>query len=274
VIKLPIICTGGIGDCLLTLGRIPIHFLGILGFRFQLFYKDKEHPARKILTPFFKNIKYVHYAQGSPSDGQLRVFQKMMSLSQYYKIIWRVPIREHAPINRSKKSSKTILIQTHLDGAPAKIWNIANWISLISKLNGLGYDVSIMEWDADSRAKIIDQCPFVNDVGDGNLMDLCIGISRFDLVVSIDSWTKYPAEWYKIKQIVVVPNLNNGYPNFATITADWIARWWFHGLMNNLRVKILGLELFENKYEYTLPSLDTLSVDALLLEIQKLLPIH
>jgi hypothetical protein len=54
MISLPIICSHGIGDSFLVLGRVPIAILGKLGFRFSIFYTTAEHPARKILEMSFR----------------------------------------------------------------------------------------------------------------------------------------------------------------------------------------------------------------------------
>lgn len=282
MIRLPIICSEGIGDSLLVLGRVPIRSLGHLGIRFNVFYQatNKDHPAKKILKPLIEETRFLRFKDREPSKLEKRLFGKMMSLSQRLKKVHPLPlVRQksasgisHEDTNRKKK----ILIHTHLDGhhgwkgATAKIWKIENWISVIQSLYVSGYQISILEWDKEARDRIFRECPFVSDLSDRGLLGICREMREFVCVVSVDSWVKYVAAWCETPQVILVPDLRNGYvPGFEKIEPRRIASWWFHGLLENPIVHVIGLEKIEGSYQYTLARLDDLQPDVLVGEIIK-----
>jgi hypothetical protein len=282
--ELPIICCNGIGDSLLVVGRVPIRILGSLGFRFNLFYESSEHSAKKILVPFFRKIKYVRYVERSPSKSERVLFQKMMSLSGRIRTIWAVPhseTRDKPSVRWAQadgKQTRRVAIQTHLDGhhgwkgATAKIWKIENWIAVIKELHDMECEVAIMEWDAIAMAKIKQECPYIKDVSSGSLWELCGRINGYDCIVSVDSWVKYAVAWNKSPQVILVPDLRKGYtPDFAGISAQWVAKWWFHGLLDKPKVRIIGLEKSSGQFEFTLAKLEDLKPKNLLKEIKLLL---
>jgi hypothetical protein len=149
MISLPIICSNGIGDSFLVLGRVPIAILGKLGFRFSIFYTTAEHPARKILEPFFRGIRYCEYKGAEPTSLQKWVFSKMMSLSMRTRKIWKPPFDSSAKIKGSSDSPKKILLHTHLDGhhgwkgATAKMWPMERWVELCNILHSAGWKIAV-----------------------------------------------------------------------------------------------------------------------------------
>jgi len=158
-----------------------------------------------------------------------------------------------------------VLLHTHLDGhhgwlgAKAKIWAIENWVALVGELHGRGCDVSLIEWNVAAAQAIRSHCPYIRDVTEQNLSALCHNMRLYDCIVSVDSWVKYAAEWNHVPQVVIVPDLRSGYtPDFAQVTADWVAQWWFHGLIGKPRVTVLGLARSRHAFVYTLPTLEEL----------------
>ena len=282
MIRLPIICSEGIGDSLLVLGRVPIAVLGIIGFRFNVFYQatNKDHPAKKILKPLIEETRFLRFTDREPSTLEKRLFGKMMSLSQRLKKVHPLPLVRHKSArgvpHDDANRKKRILIHTHLDGhhgwkgATAKIWKIENWISVIQSLHVSGYEISILEWDKEARGRIFHECPFVSDLSDQGLLGICREMHKFICVVSVDSWVKYVAAWGRIPQVILVPDLRNGYvPGFEKIEPRRIASWWFHGLLENPKIRVIGLEKIEGSYQYTLARLDDLQSDVLVGEIIK-----
>ena len=195
MLKLPLICANGIGDSFLILGRVPIGILGKFGFRCEIFYTTPEHPARKILEPFFRGIRYCEYMEREPSAREKWFFSKMLSLSMRTRKIWCPPFDQSAK-QKSKGSGKKILLHTHLDGhhgwkgATAKMWPIENWLELSRKLHDDGWEVSILEWDEDAIRKLQLECPFLKDGRRGGLLDTVKYFAEYDFLFSIDSWSK------------------------------------------------------------------------------------
>lgn len=266
MISLPIICSNGIGDSFLVLGRVPIAILGKLGFRFSIFYTTAEHPARKIMEPFFRGIRYCEYKGAEPTSLQKWVFSKMMSLSMRTRKTWKPPFDSLAKIKGSSDKLKRILLHTHLDGhhgwkgATAKLWPIERWVELCKCLREEGWEISILEWDSNSRSELFRQCSFLRDGRMSTDTETFQSFSEYHCLFSVDSWSKYVAAWYSVPQVVVVPDLRVGYCGFENVSADEFAGWWMHGILNRREVRIAGLEKRGERYDYSLRSFADLGV--------------
>lgn len=260
MLQLPIICCNGIGDSFLILGRVPIRILGSLGFRFSIFYTSPEHPAQRVLEPFFCGIRYCDYIEREPSPREKWFFSKMISLSMKTSKIWRPPIGCSAR-RKSKALPKRILLHTHLDGHPAKTWPIQNWLALSRYLHAEGCEISVLEWDKVAMAELQSQCSFLLDGRREALLETVKSFSEYDFLFSIDSWSKYAAFWFNMQQVVAIPDLRSGYPGFNSISPTQVAKWWFHGLIGHRNVEVLGLEkTVLGHYVYSLDKIADLSV--------------
>jgi len=281
MLRIPLICSGGIGDCLMLLGRVPIRFLGICGFRFNLFYTTPDSPVASILIPFLKSVHHSHLVQRQPGKFEEFIFAKMLSASQRFPRYWKVPLNMESyntsaeTFDRPGRSVKRILIQTHLDwdqwpeGKSAKIWRTENWIRVIGKLIEEGHEVALMEWNRAAFNEIHQQCPDIVDASSGSLRELCSRIAGYDCIVSVDSWVKYAAVWNSVPQVILVPDLRRGYtPGWSTGTADFAATWYFHGLLGRPEARVIGLDKRHGQFEFSLPSLEELEIDLLLSEIR------
>lgn len=268
----------------MLLGRVPVQFLGRFGIRFKIYYDDngKDHPAKRILIPLFQSINYTQFVDHPPTSFQKRLWDKFVSISQRVDKIYPPPFT-NAIFNINKKKieggKKRILLHTHLDGhhgwlgAVAKIWTVDNWITYIKMLHELEYDISIIEWNISAREEIMQECPYLIDKSALNLKELCFEMQTYDCLVSVDSWSKYAASWAEIPQVIIVPDLRNGYfQGFEDMTPEHIVHWWFSGLANNLLVKIIGLEkTFNGKYKYTLENINNLTPVNLFKETENIL---
>ena len=247
------------------LGRVPIAILGKLGFRFVLFYTSQGHPAQKILEPFFRGIRYCDYIEREPSIRERWIFSKMLSLSMRTTKIWRPPF-ELPAIRKNKSLGRKILLHTHLDGhhgwkgATAKMWPIRNWIELCRRLHEDGWEVSILEWDEVAINELQTACPCLLDGRRGGLLNTVKSFAEYDFLFSIDSWSKYVAVWAGMKQVVAISDLRSGYTGFETISPKQVATWWFHGVLNHPKVRVLGLESEEKGYSYTYSQISEMSV--------------
>jgi hypothetical protein len=276
MIPLPIICSNGIGDSFLVLGRVPIAILGKLGFRFSIFYTTAEHPARKTLEPFFRGIRYCEYKGAEPTSLQKWFFSKMMSLSMRTSKIWKPPFDSPARINGSSDKFKRILLHTHLDGhhgwkgATAKMWPMERWVELCNILHSDGWKIALLEWDENARSRLLAECPFLSDGRRLDLLQTVLSFDEYDFVFSIDSWSKYAAAWFDLQQVVAIANLQKGYVGFDKVSPERIAKWWFHGLMGNPKVKVLGLENRGNDYFYTYCQISEMGVNSAINAITKI----
>jgi hypothetical protein len=269
MLKIPIICCNGIGDSFLILGRVPIVIFKNLGFRFSIFYTTPDHRARRILEPFFRQIRNCDYIERKPTAREKHFFSLMMSLSMKTNTIWRPPIG-YSEYRKRKDSPKRILLHTHLDGHPAKFWPIVNWVELAHSLHAKKFHISVIEWNDAAMTELKNHCPFLLDARRDGLLETVKSFSEYDLLFSIDSWSKYAAAWFNLPQIIAVPNLQFGYPGFSAIPPMQVAKWWFHGLIGHRKVKVIGLEKTGlGDYVYNLNKIGDLGVPIVFSAIQE-----
>jgi hypothetical protein len=269
---LPIVCTNGIGDSLLILGRIPIKYMGRIGFRFQIYYSGSSH-TRAILSPFLSSIDYCKYTSEPPSQRDCFIFSKLLSLSSRLRRIFKPPYCCPEQSNSQTLAAemrhnhcKRILLHTHLDenlidhGLTAKLWPLENWIELCHRLHENNWQISILEWNREMRENIFMQCPFVRDGRHSQECALYSSFSQYNCVFSVDSWSKYVAAWHRVPQVIVVPDLRVGYAGFDNISATQFATWWMQDILTMPNTQVLGLAKYGSSYHYSLASFSHLNV--------------
>jgi hypothetical protein len=265
--RLPLKLAGGIGDCLLDISRVPISAMGAVGVGVEFYYTQPDHPASQIVKDFLPFIR-----RGRVSSDPLPKNLNWHRLANYLgRIFHKSPLFFAPPIIgiESKKSLHTsirILIQTHMDGHhnlkcfSAKVWAIKNWIEyirLISKIPNV--EVRILEWDPEAVTEFVRALPNTPIIGPKKLRESIQEVAHSDILVSIDSWTKYVARWFNKKQIIVLPDLRNNYtPHFSNITADEVIHRWFFGISGRKNIKIIGVEKKGGVFQYTLDKLSNL----------------
>jgi len=269
MISIPIVTSGGIGDVLQAISCYPLKVLLRFGVRPKFFYLTPEHPAKPIVYNFVNEIKNLSI-EDKPSRNELYFSKKLYSLFARSKTIYAPPFVKKNPHSKTQKVHDfKILLHTHLDGhhgwkgASAKLWTVQSWVELAEKISVGTKNIGILEWDDVSREELLKRIPNAVDARGANLMETIFNISTYSSVVSIDSWTKYVAAWFSIKQTIIVPDLRTGYCGFESYSADQVANIWFRGLINSGNVNLIGLEKIGKSYEYTLPSLQNIDIDSL-----------
>jgi len=271
IVKIPIILGGGIGDCLIGLSRVPIKILSSLGFRISIYYNSPNNPAAPKILPLLQKIQGCSLESREPSNYEVRCAKIL-----YHRLFSKLPFIFRPQINgleipKPNRKCEKIIIQTHMDGhhganhLTAKIGSVQMWAHYINLLKSHGdYQVNILEWTQDSAAKLMASCSGVRNLASDSVLDNFQKILEADLVVSVDSWSKYVARWGDKKQVIIVPDLRQNYvPSFKNYTADEVARGWFFGLTNNKSINLVGLEKKNNSFEYTLPSVSSLNPECL-----------
>jgi hypothetical protein len=252
----PIAFGGGIGDCLLILGRFPIRWLVLLGIPCKLIYTTPGHPAEAPVKFFCESIRGCEFVTGEPSLAEKRLGQKWLAFSGRFTWIFAPPLkgfwgrRRVNPKRLPATQSLRIGFHTHLDGhhnathVRAKIWHPENWIQLISLIkNKYQCELFLMEWNDDKAKQIQNAHPDLINLARLDLVQLSAEICKFDVLLSVDSWAKYVARWADIQQVVVLPDLRRGYtPAFEKSTAADVVRWFFHGLYKHPSVEIVGVK--------------------------------
>ena len=280
--RFPIICGGGIGDSLLKIAAVPVERWGRLGLRFNIFYDTKDHPAGIILKDLFENINYCQFVQRKPNKIEYRIRNIWSKHIIKTSKIFAPPINllEDALPNLKAKAPR-LLVQSHLDGhhgwkgATAKMWSVERWCEFCKSIHNRGWDVAVLEWNPESLAALQKSCPFIQDARKSNFSETICSFRNYQCMVSVDSWSKYVAAWWKIPQVVIVPNLRIGYtPDFERISAEQIATQWFRGLTDAPNIRLVGLERIDGHFNFTLPSIHHLDVLELIKAVEFVLRPH
>lgn len=270
-VKIHRILSGGIGDCLIGLSRFPIKILSSLGLRICIYYNSPNNPAAPKILPILKDLEWCSLATEAPSPSDVRL-AKTLSRHFFSKQPFLFPPQiRNLEIPKPNSKCKKIIIQTHMDGhhganhLTAKIGSAKMWAKYIHLLKNHGnYQVDILEWNLDSASNLMAACSEVKNLASDTLLDNFRRILEADLVVSVDSWSKYVARWGNKKQVIIVPDLRQNYvPYFKTLTPDEVAKGWFFGLTNRNNINIIGLEKRNQRFEYTLPSVSILDAEYL-----------
>ena len=144
--------------------------------------------------------------------------------------VWRA--EDEVPLDTARRN---IVVQTHLEGLPAKRWQLENWRAVVNGVRDRNPDACIHVLDpagtalADESVVVQDRLTFPQAI---RLVEQC------SFLISVDSWSKYVAGWKNIPQLVIVPDQTPDYPQ---LTASSVWRYSFRGLHKNRNLKLLGL---------------------------------
>lgn len=274
----PVICAGGIGDCLLAFQSLPLHLASTLGLNLDFYYTTPGHPAEATIRQFALSLPRARWMSQPPKlvHYRLRNFFQRLHLGPLTPPIpgWRPPgfLPRRGPMN--------ILLQTHLDGhhgftsVHAKTWTVEAWSEIIHLLRDfLDAQIHLLEWHQSSRTALLRTSPHVLNAIQPDLLSQCLYIQTMDLIISVDSWAKYPARWAGLPQVIIIPDLRQNYtPAFQNISANQIAQVWFQGLTNRTDTFLIGLECRHSSWKWTLPSIHQLQPTQILHAVQSILP--
>ena len=159
------------------------------------------------------------------------------------------------------------MIQSHLEGLPAKRWPVERWREVIAGVNLLHPAACIHVLDpagaslAGEGVVVHDQLAFPQAI---RLVERC------SLLISVDSWSKYVAGWKHIPQLVIVPDQTPDYPQ---LTASTVWRHSFRGLHNDKNVTVLGLVPEGSKHaRYSFGEVENLRPEDVMKKCSELLP--
>ena len=154
---------------------------------------------------------------------------------------------------------KNIVVQTHLDGLPAKRWPAERWRATL---------VGLRDFFPGAAIHILDPAGAALPSGDAIVQDALTFaqairlVERSSLLISVDSWSKYVAGWKRIPQVVIVPDQTSDYPQLNSSTV-W--RHSFRGLQNDPEMALVGLRPQSAKSAaYTFGAMDNLQVQDVL----------
>ena len=284
---LSILCWGGIGDSLRNLSLVPHQFLHRhLGLRCAIFYRhwSKTGAHAHALPPessFFQemvarvpSLRWVGEVDEFRGGGRLvnRALRDLLKFShggeaRYFPFSIALRPEEEAALPPSA-DWPLIGVQTHLNGMHTKRWALEKWARFLELLLAHPLRCRVLLLDSDPAVAQLCTDARVTHTAGLNLWQSIAMFDRFDLVVSIDSWSKYVAAWRRLPQVVVVPDQRAEYPGLG---AEKLARDEFSGIWRERQNRIIGLEGPRRAPRLTLPSLADLSPGRLFAETEPLL---
>lgn len=281
---LSIVSWGGIGDTLRNLSLVPHEFLyRNLGLRPTVSYVSWRRTGAHAhaLAPeagFFQelvdrcpSLRWVgevekHRGPGRMLNRALREILRCLNGGEAVYFPFTLPLTESERQSLPKLTlAPTIGIQTHLDGMHTKRWGVERWQQFLGHLQKEYPRLQIILLDAAFEVQQLCTTENISSTCELNIYQSIAMFEYFDLVLSIDSWSKYVATWKRIPQVIIVPDQRSEYPG---LSAEKLAREEFSGIWRNPRNHIIGLSGTTRAPQLTLPSLADLHPQALLSELR------
>jgi len=268
-----ILSWGGIGDTLRNIGLVPHQFLfRKFGMRCRVIRLHPK-PTRPLEHPDPPALFFQKLVERCPS---LVWAGEIDEPKRYGRIVTRA-IREAAkllnhntpryfplgfPLTEPEREALPKLapgfvvgVQTHLSGMNTKQWGIANWQSYLSILLEAD-DLSIVLIDNDARVEQLCCDARIRSASGLNIFQSIALVEQSNLLVSIDSWSKYVAASQKIPQLIIAPDQRSEYPE---LSADYLAKNSFEGIFNQPQNSVIGLSGTFQQPQLTLDRMSDLS---------------
>jgi len=158
-------------------------------------------------------------------------------------------------------------VQTHLEGLPGKRWEIDRWAMVLRGLGRAFPDARLLLLEPSKEG-----IPLAGSVGaiwcgDLSLFQAIRLVAGLDLLVSVDSWSKYIAASHRVPQVVIVPDQTPDYPQ---LTAGAVWRHSLAGVAGLAEVRLLGIEHDAAGARYTLDRMADLDPGGVVLAARSL----
>jgi hypothetical protein len=282
---LTILSWGGIGDTLRNIGLVPHAWIyRTFGYRCRVVHKNWRDcgclPQAGAPEPvFFKELieripslewrgeSGEHTGLGRWLNRLLRDGLRLLSFgrTRYYPFTVTLTEAERAALP-PRPPGFLMGVQTHLNGMRTKHWPVEHWRSVLEQI--LAAHPACHLWLFDSSSEVDALC-FDRRIASTRGLNLAQSINlveRVDLLVSLDSWTKYVAAWRGIPQIVIVPDMTSEY---AVSTAEFLSRVYLPGIIDDPKNVVMGIEGEAPHRRLTIPSMADLSPERLFSEIDR-----
>ena len=260
-----LVCCGGIGDSLQNLSLFPHEYLHRkFGYRSEVVFMQfpvveaasADGPVLAHAEPpnlaFFEDLinrcpslrwcgqveikktvgialnRLLREALKATNRGEVPYFPFHPDLSEGE--LAALPVRGSGPL---------IGIQTHLSGLKTKKWGVSNWTAFLKLLLAARPDLQIVLFDSAAAVGELAIDPRISTTLSFKIAQSIRLIPRLDLLVSIESWTKYIAKAHRIPQVVVVPDPRSEYPNS---TAERFRTKHFLGLCDDPDISLIGYQ--------------------------------
>ncbi|MEI7958870.1 MAG: hypothetical protein WCI40_07150 [Verrucomicrobiota bacterium] len=263
-----ILSWGGIGDTLRNIGLVPHAFLfRKFGIRCRVVYLHwKLTGALEHANPpepdFFRelvercpSLVWGGEIKGRQRAGRIvsRAVRELVKFfhhnaPRYFPCDFRLTPEERSMLPE-RAPGFVVGVQTHLSGMKTKQWGLANWQTYLHLLLAGVNDLSIVLFDSEAQVEQLCGDPRIRSTRGLNIAQSIALIEQLDLLVSIDSWSKYVAASRKIPQLIVVPDQRSEYPE---LSAQYLARNSFEGIFDQPQNAFIGLSGTQQAPQLTL----------------------
>jgi hypothetical protein len=284
---LTILCWGGIGDTLRNIALVPHEWLfKTFGWRCRVVHRNWRDcgclPQAGTPEPeFFQElIDRVPSLEWRGESGEhrglsrwlnrlLRDALRVLNLgrTRYYRFTVTLTEAERAALP-PRPAGFVLGIQTHLNGMRTKYWPVENWRRLLEQILAAHPDLHLWLFDSSPEVEALCFDPRIVSTRGLNLAQSINLVERVDLLVSLDSWTKYVAAWCDIPQIVVVPDMT---PDYSVSTAEFLSRVYLPGIIDDPKNVVMGIEGKAPDRRLTIPRMADLAPERLAAEIDRML---
>ncbi|MGB8355220.1 MAG: hypothetical protein WCD79_15080 [Chthoniobacteraceae bacterium] len=267
-----ILSWGGIGDTLRNIGLVPHQYLfQKFGIRCRVVRRPQQPGERDCPpVPIFQELVersptllWTGAMDNPPRHQRIgnRAVREIVKLlhhntPQYFPFNFQLTEPECAMLP-ARPPGFQIGIQTHLSGVPSKEWGIANWQTYLRILLAESPGIFIVLIDHEERVGELCFDPRISSTRGLNIAQSIAVAEQVNLMVSIDSWSKYVAASRKIPQLVIVPSQSE-YHN-----PEGLAREWFEGIFNQPSNTLIGLTGTLQHPRTTLDRIEDLSPQSL-----------
>ena len=105
-----------------------------------------------------------------------------------------------------------VIVQTHLQGMPTKKWSTQAWRKVLQGIRRLLPAQQLVVLDPAGQPLQRDADLLLDTLSFVQALRVTEGAS---FLLSVDSWTKYPAAWMRIPQVIIVPDQTPDYPQLT-----------------------------------------------------------
>lgn len=277
--KLQLQTWGGIGDVLREISLLPVDWWHRrTGQRVEVrhlpaekarLHQEAASPTVSHISELITRIPALQWmGEGTVSKQAKAANRILRSGLEYFpggnrlyrpKIEWR----HEDELPNHDRSRRRIVVQSHLAGLPSKRWSIENWRTVLASLETIFPDAQIHLLDPVGKEAVQGLAIAEDQLSLPQAIRL---VEEADLLIAVDSWSKYVAGWHNIPQLVIVPDQQPDYPQ---LTPKSVWRYSFRGLHRQSSLKLFGLQPSGLRATYTMGQMADLRPEMLIATIDR-----
>jgi hypothetical protein len=271
-----IVCWGGIGDGLRALSLVPHDYIyRQFGVRYPVvFWKHTPLPipwARPFFERLVRRCPSVRWEgelperRGIVEAGNRKIGELLKRLNggvpRYFPVDIRLSDEERRALPPATRNL-TIGVQTHLEGIMrSKSWPLSRWQAFVAGLVSAYPGCRVIILDKSEHAAALQMNSNVLTTVGFDIAQSIHVVESLDLLISVDSWSKYVAAWNQIPQLLLVPDQQVDY---EMLSPRHLLHNELAGLYGAPNVDVIGLSADSPEPRFTFGEMADLSAEHLL----------